>query len=59
MSGNVPSIITAPIPPKIIKKGKYDTSVWIDILNEKYQQPELQGLRLENKQLRFPFFSLI
>jgi transposase len=35
---NIPKIITAPVPAKIIQKGKYDTSVWVDILNEKYQQ---------------------
>ena len=37
-ANNIPAMITAPIPSKIIKKGKYGTSVWVDILNEKYQQ---------------------
>lgn len=36
--GNVPRMITAPVPDKIIKKGKYDITVWVDILNGKYQQ---------------------
>lgn len=37
-ANNVPTMITAPVPEKIIKKGKYDTATWVDILNEKYQQ---------------------
>jgi hypothetical protein len=36
--GNPPTIITAPVPKKIIPKGKYDTNAWVNILNEKYQQ---------------------
>lgn len=34
----IPKIITAPVPPKIIEKGKYETGVWVGILNEKYQK---------------------
>jgi transposase len=33
-----PKIITAPMPGKLIPKGKYGTEVWVDILIDKYQQ---------------------
>ncbi len=35
---NLPTILTAPTPSKLIKKGKYTMDVWIDVLNEKYQK---------------------
>ncbi len=35
---DVPAIITAPSPPKIIPRGKYGSEVWVDILIDKYQQ---------------------
>ncbi len=34
----VPKIITAPMPGKLIPQGKYGTEVWVDILIDKYQQ---------------------
>ena len=33
-----PTIITAPMPGKLIPQGKYGTEVWVDILIDKYQQ---------------------
>lgn len=33
-----PTIITAPMPGKVIPQGKYGTEVWVDILIDKYQQ---------------------
>ncbi len=52
----VPRIITAPVPPKLIPKGKFSTEFWVRILLEKYlfQRPlyrtlkmlELEGVRL-------------
>ena len=35
---DVPAIITAPLPPKVIPQGKYGLEVWVDILIDKYQQ---------------------
>ena len=35
---DVPKIITAPMPAKLIPQGKYGLEVWIDILIDKYQQ---------------------
>ena len=34
----VPPIITAPMPGKLIPQGKYALEVWLDILIDKYQQ---------------------
>jgi len=36
--GDVPQIITAPVPGKLIPQGKYALEVWVDILIDKYQQ---------------------
>lgn len=33
----VPSIITAPVPPKLIPKGKFTAEFWIRILEQKYR----------------------
>jgi transposase len=51
-----PRVVTAPVPPKLIPKGKFSTQFWVRILLEKYlfQRPlyrtlkmlELEGLRL-------------
>jgi len=35
---DVPKIITAPMPAKLIPQGKYGLEVWVDILIDKYQQ---------------------
>jgi transposase len=35
---DVPKIITAPMPDKLIPQGKYALEVWLDILIEKFQQ---------------------
>jgi len=31
-----PSIVTAPVPPKLIPKGRYGISIWVEILLDKY-----------------------
>ena len=51
-----PRVVTAPVPPKLIPKGKFSTQFWVRVLLEKYQfqRPlyrtlkmlELEGLRL-------------
>jgi len=35
---DVPKIITAPMPAKLIPQGKYGLEVWVDIFIDKYQQ---------------------
>lgn len=52
----IPRILTAPVPPKLIPKGKFSTEFWVRVLLEKYlfQRPlyrtlkmlELEGLPL-------------
>jgi transposase len=52
----IPRIVTAPVSPKLIPKGKFSTQFWVRVLLEKYlfQRPlyrtlkmlELEGLRL-------------
>jgi len=52
----VPEIVTAPVPPKVIPKGKFSTGFWTELLTEKFclQRPlsrilsalRLQGLAL-------------
>ena len=32
----LPSIVTAPVPPKIIPKGKYGISVWTELIVDKF-----------------------
>lgn len=32
----VPTIVTAPVPPKIIPKGKYGVSIWTELILDKY-----------------------
>jgi len=34
---DVPGIVTAPIPPKLIPKGKFTTEFWVRILEQKYR----------------------
>jgi hypothetical protein len=31
-----PSIVTAPLAPKLIPKGRYGVSVWVEVLLDKY-----------------------
>ena len=33
----VPGIVTAPVPPKLIPKGKFSTEFWVRILEQKYR----------------------
>jgi transposase len=33
----VPGIVTAPVPPKLIPKGKFTTEFWVRILEQKYR----------------------
>ena len=35
---DVPKVITAPMPDKLIPQGKYAMEVWLDVLIEKFQQ---------------------
>lgn len=34
---SVPKIVTAPVPPKLIPKGKFTTEFWVRILEQKYR----------------------
>ncbi len=52
----LPGIVTAPAPPKLIPRGKFATSFWVQLLLEKYlfQRPPcriLKGLELEGLQV--------
>src|SRR5262249_8041225 len=54
--GGKTRVITAPVPPKVIPKGLYGTSLWVEILVDKFysQQPVqrlLEQLRLHGLEL--------